>query len=56
MMVENSSCYQQFTMSLLTKLQTLGSDAMNQVAAFYGNNFPMEIRYCLTEFIENQLA
>ena len=43
-------------MSLLNSLQQIASpESMIQIANFYGNLFPMEIRYNLAEFLESKL-
>lgn len=43
-------------MSLLNKLHQLGPEVMDQVASYYGNSFPMEIRYNLANFLEKNLV
>jgi hypothetical protein len=43
-------------MSLLNSLQQVASsEIMTQIANYYGNLFPMEIRYHLAEFLETKL-
>lgn len=42
-------------MTILNKLQKLGSGVMNQVSSCYGNLFPMEVRYNLADFLESRL-
>lgn len=42
-------------MALWAKVQTLPAPAINKIHCLYGDNFPIEVRYILANWIEERL-
>ncbi|XP_076056633.1 signal transducer and transcription activator Stat92E isoform X4 [Oratosquilla oratoria] len=57
-MMDYGACnpHQAAVMSLWNKAQQLPADALRQVQAIYGEQFPIEVRHCLASWIEDKIS